>query len=70
MYVVSTDVWLCPRAVLLPPGGCQLPTVQEESPGEGGAGESFSAVGWAQCALVVKSWCELAHLTWKTFVGV
>lgn len=63
MYVVSTDVWLCPRAVLLPPGGCQLPTVQEESPGVvGWAGESLSAVGWAQCASAFKRLCELTHL--------
>ena len=25
-------------------------------------GESFSAVGWAQCALVFKSLCELTYL--------
>lgn len=37
--------------------------VQEESPGVvGWAGESLSAVGWAQCASAFKRLCELTHL--------
>lgn len=70
-FLQSPDVCSQHRCLALPQGcpsaSWRLSAAQGPGgvPGVGGRwreGESFSAVGWAQCALVFKSLCELTYL--------